>query len=94
MSRLSQGLDGVRRAIRICLLLALALGLLGLRELGDTSVRTFTGRRAGLDDFLYTQFGSAGLAARWFVPAVVLLIVARFIWRHADRTPRDRWYRR
>jgi hypothetical protein len=89
-----QGLAATRRAIRICLLLAVGFALLAMFELRQTAPRAFKGRSAAMSEFLYSQFGNAGLAARWFVPVVVLLVAARSIWRHADRTPSDRWYRR
>jgi hypothetical protein len=94
MSRLSQGLDGERRSIRICLLLASAFILLAIGDYVDTAPRVFEGRYAALSAILFDHFGAAGLAAHWLVPAVMLLMCARFIWRHAAKTPRDRWYRR
>lgn len=90
----SHRLDGQRRSVRICVLLALGLTLLAVSEFFETAPRVFKGRSAAVSEFLFNQFGATGLAARWLAPALLLLLFARSVWRRANRIPSDRWYRR
>lgn len=90
----SHGPASERRAVRICLLLAVAFTLLGVREFFHEGARVFSGHKMGLRQFLYYQFGDAGVAAVWFVTAVLALVFARLFWRHASKVPGDRWYHR
>ena len=94
MRSISDQLTQTRRAIRVCLLLAGVFVLIGIAELEPTPDRVFGGLGGRLRELLFTQFGPAGLCALWWAQAAALLLFARSLWRHADRVPGDRWYRR
>lgn len=92
--RTLSGPHSERRAIRICVLLSVVLVGVAAGEWFNTAPRVFTGRWSAVSAFLFEQFGVAGLAARWLVLAGLLLWFARVLWRHANKVPGDRWYRR
>jgi hypothetical protein len=89
----SRHLAAERNAIRVCLLIAMAFVMLGVSEFWINSTRSFHGRWGWLREFLFDNFGTAGVAAMWFMFAAAPLLFARSIWRHASRVPSDRWYR-
>ena len=93
MSRIWPRLALERRLARGCVIGAAVFALFGAGEFLRPVPASFTGRWGWLSEFMFSQFGVAGLAAIWFAPAAVALASAATVWRHADRRPADRWYR-
>lgn len=94
MSRLSNDLHDSRRAVRICVLLALVLIGIGISRIGSEPPSSFARGIPGMAyELLYTSFGDAGRCAFWIILAMLPLGFARWLWRHTIRRPNDRWYR-
>ena len=93
MTTFSNELKTAKRGVRISILVAIALVGLGINELRSQQTGSFGQGASGLlREFLYTYFGVTGLFALWIVLAMIPLSLARLIWRHTPRAPRDRWY--
>jgi hypothetical protein len=75
-------------------LLGLALLAVGgaIREWVTPSAPPFEGRWAWLVETVLALAGSTGLVLLWVLLAVGLSATARFVWRHAAKTPADRWW--
>jgi hypothetical protein len=89
---MSKRLAPERMGILLCVLAATVCAVMGSAQLLQPPT-SFTGRWGWLSEFMFTAFGVAGPAAIWFVLAFVPLVLARMLWRHANRIPSDRWYR-
>jgi hypothetical protein len=63
----SRRLAAERNAIRVCLFIAVAFVMLGVSEFWINSTRSFHGRWGWLREFLFDNFGTAGVAAMWFM---------------------------
>lgn len=94
MSGFSNELRTAKRTVRISLLVAFILIGLGVNESSADHTRPFSQGISGmLREYLYLNFGPAGLSALWIVLALIPLWFARLVWRHTPRAPGERWYR-
>lgn len=86
-------LRSARRTVRILVGLAVIAAALAAHAYANPSLPTGRGL-SGLVLLLISQV--AGGQARtlvWLALAVLMLAMARFTWRRADRRPGDRWWR-
>lgn len=91
MTRISNGMESGRWFVRLFVLLAPIAIAIGVAEWLNPSQPPYKGRLAWVANTSVALFGAPGLALLWFVLAVVLVLAARFVWRHTPKVPSDRW---
>jgi hypothetical protein len=79
-----------RSACRGLLLLAFGMVIAAWAAYHDPTPPSSRGRGSWLAGWAYTAFGSSGISALWLIGAALILVVARFIWRHTPKLPSDR----
>jgi hypothetical protein len=75
------------RATKLFVGLALVAVSLGVAQYFNPPRPPFHGRYAFFKQALSEYFGAFGPSILWFALAVVLLVAARFVWRHSPKLP-------
>lgn len=89
--QIRSGVHEARWFVRILVAVALLMLSIAVHELIVPSSPPFKGRLAWLGELAFNLAGSAGIAVLWLLTAGAILLVARFVWRHAPKSPSDGW---
>lgn len=90
-THLRAGVEETRWLVRLLAGLAIFVTGGAINEWLTPSAPPFKGRLAWVIEGVFALAGTVGLVGLWMLAAVALAATARFVWRHTDKLPTDRW---
>ena len=91
MNSIRTDAESSRWLVRLLALASLLACAIAVRAWLYPSLPPYQGRLSWVASVAFSLAGPLGIAALWLGAALVLALIARFVWRHTSKLPSDRW---